>query len=74
MPSKIQEIAHKIAVRDRAIFDELVEFEKKKRIRSKEKMNFTVDKVVASRFKKHCRKEGYNMSALVEKAMRDMLR
>lgn len=66
------ELAHKIVIRDRAIYDELLEYEKKKRIRTKEKVNFTVDKAVVANFKKFCRRKGFNMSAKIEKAMRDM--
>lgn len=75
MPSnkKFLKLAHRIAVRDRPSFDELLEYEKKKRIRTKEKVNFTVDKSVAQSFRRHCSRHGYNMSAKIEKAMEKML-
>ena len=74
MPSnRFLRIADKIAKKDKAVFDTLMEFEKTKKIRTKSRLNFTIDKSVASRFKKICREEGYNMSAKIEQAMRDIL-
>ena len=70
--NKFLKIAEKIAVKDKALFDTLIEFEKTKKIRTKERLNFTIDKSVAERFKKFCRDKGYNMSAKIEQAMRDM--
>jgi hypothetical protein len=56
------------------LFEALMEFERTKRIRTKERLNFTVDKGVASQFKKFCREHGYNMSAKVEQALRNMMK
>jgi len=67
---KFSKLADKIVKRDKAVFDELEQFERTKQIRTKEKLNFTIDKVVASRFRKVCRQKGYNMSAKIENAMR----
>ncbi len=70
MPSnKFLVVARKIAKRDSAVFDTLMEFEKTKEMRSKTRLNFTIDKTMAARFKKYCREHGYNMSAKVEQAM-----
>lgn len=70
MPSnKFLEIARNIAERDKALFDTLTEFEKTKKIRTKTRLNFTIDKAVASRFKKFCRDKGFNMSAKIEQAI-----
>ena len=66
---KFLELARTIAKKDRHIFDELMEYEKTGKVNTKERMNFTIDKGVASQFKKHCRRKGYNMSAKVEQAM-----
>ena len=74
MPSnKFQKIAKDIAKRDKEVFDELLEFEKTKRIDTKTRLNFTIDRTVASKFKKYCRNNGYNMSAKVEQAMRNIM-
>ena len=67
------ELARTIARKDRKVFDELLEFEKTKRIRTKTRMNFTIDSNIASQFSKHCRKKGYNMSAKVEESMRKII-
>ncbi|MFH0869607.1 MAG: hypothetical protein V1866_00955 [archaeon] len=68
--SKFIRIAKDIAKNDKTMFETLMEFEKTKKIRTKTRMNFTVDKAVASRFQKLCREKGYNMSARIEQSMR----
>ena len=66
-------IAKKIAKKDAVLFETLMEFEKTKKIRTKTTLNFTIDKTVASNFKKFCRNHGYNMSAKVEQAMSKLI-
>lgn len=66
-------IAKKIAKEDKELFDTLIEFEKTKRIRTKIRVNFTIDKTVISQFKKFCREKGYNMSAKIERALRKIM-
>ncbi len=72
--SKIQKIAKRIVKEDRELFETLMEFERTKKIRTKQRLNFTIDKNIAVNFKKMCRKKGYNMSAKIEKAMQEMLK
>ncbi|MFH1072711.1 MAG: hypothetical protein V1743_04755 [Nanoarchaeota archaeon] len=74
MPSKFIEIAKKVSERDKEVFDTLIEFEKTKKIRTKTRLNFTIDKHTASAFKKFCREKGYNMSAKVEQLMRGLIK
>lgn len=77
MPSNkktISELAKEIVVKDKAMFDTLLEFEQTKQIRTKERLNFTIDKSLAAQFKKFCRAHSYNMSAKIEKAMEEMLK
>lgn len=74
MPSnKFLKIAKNIAKEDKALFDTLLEFEKTKRIRTKIRMNFTLDKIVAEKFKKFCRDNGYNMSAKIEQTIKKLI-
>jgi len=74
MPStKLLKIAKQIAVKDKAVFDTLMEFEKTGKIRTKTRVNFTIDKGLASRFRKLCRNKGYNMSARVEKIVKSIV-
>ena len=74
MPSNnFLKIAGNIAERDKALFDTLIEFEKTKRIRTKTRLNFTIDKAIASRFKKFCRDKGFNMSAKIEQAIGNLI-
>lgn len=71
--SKFLSIAKKIAGKDKEVFDTLMDFEKTKKIRTKNRLNFTIDRSVASRFKKFCREHGYNMSAKIEQVMKEMV-
>jgi len=67
--NKFLKIADRIAKEDKALFDALIEFEKTKKMKTKERMNFTIDKVTAEKFKRFCREHGYNMSAKVEQVI-----
>ncbi len=71
--NKFLEIAKNITKKDKEMFDTLIEFEKTKKIRTKTRLDFTIDRSIASRFKKFCKDKGYNMSAKIEQAMKDML-
>jgi len=71
--NKIQKIADNVLKRDKEMFDTLLEFEKTKKIRSKTRLNFTIDKSTASRFKKFCREKGYNMSSKIEQAINKII-
>ena len=71
--NKLLKLAHEIAVRDKIVFDTLMEFERDKRIRTKKRLNFTIDKNVANKFRKYCREHGYNMSSKIEKAMKEIV-
>jgi hypothetical protein len=71
--SKFVNLAKKIVKRDPEVFETLMEFEKTKRMRTKTRLNFTIDNSVTVKFKKYCRDHGYNMSAKVEQMMREMV-
>jgi putative hemolysin len=70
--SKILEIARRAVKEDKHMFDALLEYEKTGKIRTKERLNFTIDKGIANTFRKYCREHGYNMSAKVEEALNKM--
>jgi hypothetical protein len=72
--NEFTEVAKNVAKKDKALFDALIEFEQTRKMRTKERLNFTIDKSLASQFKRFCRENGYNMSAKIEQAMRDMLK
>ena len=71
--TKFIDLAKEISRRDRALFDSLLKFEETKKIRTKERLNFTIDKTISSEFKKYCRDKGYNMSAKIEQAMKGII-
>ena len=74
MPSnKFLKIAREIVKKDKIVFDTLMEFEKTKKIITKTRLNFTIDKNIANKFKKFCRNKGYNMSAKIEEAMEKII-
>jgi hypothetical protein len=74
MPSNnFLQIAKKTVNGNPELFNTLMEFEKKKKIATKTRLNFTIDKSVASNFKKFCREHGYNMSAKVEQALKQLI-
>ncbi len=58
--NKFLGIARRIARDDADLFETLMEFERTKRIRTKTRLNFTIDRNVASRFKKFCKEKRYN--------------
>lgn len=71
--SKFLRIARDVAERDKPMFDILMDFEDTKQIRTKTRVNFTIDKTLASRFRKFCREKGYTMSSKIESAIKEML-
>jgi hypothetical protein len=71
--NKFLKIAKNIAEKDKAVFDALLEFEKTGKIRTKSRLNFTIDKGAAQKFRKYCREHGYNMSAKIEEAIRKII-
>ena len=72
--NKFQKIAKRISKEEKAMFDSLIEFEKTGKIRTKTRLNFTIDKGVAEKFRKYCRDQGYNMSAKVEEVLKKMIK
>lgn len=71
--AKFMKIAKRIVKEEPQLFETLMEFEKTKRIRTKERLNFTIDKSLASNFRKFCREQGYNMSLKIEQAIKQMM-
>lgn len=51
--NKILKIARRIVKKDTELFNNLLEFEKTKKIRTKTRLNFTIDKAIAPRFKRN---------------------
>ena len=72
--NKFLKIADRIVKQDKELFETLMDFEKTKKVKTKTRLNFTIDRSLASKFKKFCRDKGYNMSAKVEHALREMLK
>ncbi len=70
---KFLQMARNIVKTNPKLFETLVEFEKTGKIRTKTKLTFTIDKTIAMQFKKFCREKGYNMSAKIEQAMKQII-
>lgn len=71
---KLLKLAHKIVQKDKLFFDKLLELEKLENKVTKTRLDFTIDKSVASQFRKFCREKSYNMSAKIEQAMKEMMK
>lgn len=67
--SKFLKKAKEIRKRDEEFFDSLIDFEKTGKMSTKTRLNFTIDKVIAQKFRKYCKNEGLNMSAKLEQSM-----
>ncbi|MFH1649745.1 MAG: hypothetical protein ABIA93_04305 [Candidatus Woesearchaeota archaeon] len=70
--TKLLKIAKRIAIEEKPAFDVLMDFEKTKEMHSKTRLNFTIDKALAAKFRRYCRANGYSMSAKIEDAMKTM--
>jgi hypothetical protein len=55
-------------------FKALEEFEKTGKVITKTRMNFTIDREIARQFKEFCRKNGYNMSSIVEQSIKKIVK
>ena len=69
-----KELGRKILKENPEVFESLLEFEKTKKISKKERANFTIDKTLLNRFRKHCKAKGLNMSALIENFIMETLK
>jgi len=67
---KIKEIIEKHA----GTFKALEEYDKTGKMVSKTRMNFTLDREHAKKFRDYCKKKGYNMSNKIEEFMEGVVR
>lgn len=67
---KIEEIIDE----NSGVFKALLDFETTGRVVTKIRMNFTIDREVAKKFKEKCRKKRDNMSNKIEECMREYVR
>lgn len=54
-------------------FKALEDFERTGKVITKKRMNFTIDKELAKRFREFCKSKRYNMSAKIEEAMKKII-
>jgi len=59
----------KIIEEKASVFKALEEFEKTGSTKTKTRMNFTVDRELAKKFREYCKKHSHNMSSKVEQLM-----
>ena len=57
-----------------AVFKALEDFEKTGKVITKTRMNFTIDREAAKKFKEYCKKNRINMSHKIEQFIRDKIR
>ncbi len=60
----------KIIEENSSVFKALEDFEKTGRVITKTRMNFTIDREIAKKFKEYCRKNRENMSNKIEECMK----
>lgn len=73
---RIVERAKKIIKEHPEYFEALVEFERTKKLpkfKYKKRVNFTIDADLIRKFRSYCEKNGYKMSARIEKYISDEL-
>ena len=70
MPSsEIVEMAKKAARENPEAFEALLEFErtgKLRKLKYKERVNFTIDTEIMRKFRSYCKRKGFKMSTLLE--------
>ncbi|MCM2325789.1 MAG: hypothetical protein NDI94_04960 [Candidatus Woesearchaeota archaeon] len=69
----MQNNIQKEPMKDKTLFEALKIPQGRNKPTTKERMNFTIDKKIAEKFKRICRDEGYNMSAKIENAMIEII-
>jgi len=64
---------NKIVNKHSSVFKALEEFEKTGKTIVKTRMNFTIDREIAKKFRDYCRKKNYNMSLKIEEFMKKII-
>jgi len=63
----------KIVNKHSSVFKALEEFERTGKTIVKTRMNFTIDRELAKKFREYCRKNRYNMSSKIEDYIRKVI-
>lgn len=72
--SKFVKRAEEILEKHPGMFDALLEFEKTGKIKTKSRANFTIDRTLLRRFRRYCKENHINMSAMIEDFIRKKLK
>ncbi len=75
MDKRVFETARKLADLHPEWFIALEEYDKTRKLRkwgNKVRVNFTIDPLLYKSFKEFCQKEGYKMSSLIEKSIKQI--
>lgn len=64
--SKFLKKAMKIIDNNPSVFKALEEFEKTGKLITKKRLNFTIDREIAKKFRDYCKKNNINMSEIIE--------
>ncbi|MAF51136.1 MAG: hypothetical protein CMH64_03520 [Nanoarchaeota archaeon] len=68
--NKFLKTAMKMIEKHPGAFKALEEFEKSGKIVAKTRLNFTIDKEIAKKFREHCHRSKLNMSEIIEEAIK----
>ena len=70
---KFDEIVKKVLKENKDLFETIMQTKETKKTTTKTRLNFTIDSIIAIKFKKFCKEKGYNMSAKIEQAMENLI-
>lgn len=76
MSTQLEKI-RKIVKENKAYLEALEELDrtgKLRKVRYKERVNFTIDELILNEFRKYCEREGYKMSTIIEKLIEKELK
>lgn len=68
-----QKTINRIITENLSSFRTLEEFEKTGKVITKKRMNFTIDRELAKRFRDYCKDKGENMSSKIEECIKKMI-
>lgn len=67
---EFQKRIKKIIKEHASVFKALEEFEKTGELKTKKRMNFTIDRELSKQFREYCNKHNINMSKFIEESIR----
>lgn len=70
---EFQKRIRKIIKKHTSVFKALEEFEKTGELKTKKRMNFTIDRELSKQFREYCNKNKINMSKIIEDCIKKII-